>query len=76
MRCLKCWLEFGPRGETALLSGTVTLPLWLVVLISVLSILAAIDRFLLPSARWLLRRRFDRAIEDLNTRLKLRIQPF
>jgi len=59
-----------------LFSSTVTLPLWLVVLISVLSILAAIDRFLLPSARWLLRRRLDRAIEELNTRLKLRIQPF
>jgi glycerol-3-phosphate O-acyltransferase len=59
-----------------LFSATVTLPLWLVVLIGVLSILAAIDRFVVPSARWLLRRRLDRAIEDLNTRLKLRIQPF
>src|SRR4051794_39423106 len=66
------------HGEepTALFSATVTLPMWLVVLIGVLSILAAIDRFILPSARWLLRRRLDRAIEDLNTRLKLRIQPF
>jgi glycerol-3-phosphate O-acyltransferase len=58
------------------MSSTVTLPLWLVVLIGVLSILAAIDRFLLPGARWIMQRRLARAIDELNTRLKLRIQPF
>jgi len=57
-------------------SSTVTLPLWLVVLVSVLSILAALDHLLLPSARWVMRRRLNRAIDELNTRLKLRIQPF
>ena len=58
------------------MSSTVTLPLWLVVLVSVLSILAALDHLLLPSARWVMRRRLNRAIDELNTRLKLRIQPF
>ena len=58
------------------MSSTVTLPLWLVVLIGALSLLAALDHLLLPSARWVMRRRFNRAIEELNTRLKLRIQPF
>ena len=38
--------------------------------------LGALDRTLLPSARWALRRRANRAIEELNTKLKLRIQPF
>ena len=38
--------------------------------------LAVIDRILLPSVRWALRRRANRAIDELNTRLKLRIQPF
>jgi len=57
-------------------SSTVTLPLWLVVLIGVLSIMAALDHLLLPSARWVMRRRLNRAIDELNTRLKLRIQPF
>ncbi len=52
------------------------LPLWLVVIVGVLSILAALDHLLLPSARWVMRRRLNRAIEELNTRLKLRIQPF
>jgi glycerol-3-phosphate O-acyltransferase len=57
-------------------SSTVALPLWLVVLVSVLAILAALDHLLLPSARWVMRRRLNRAIDELNTRLKLRIQPF
>ncbi len=58
------------------MSSTVALPLWLVVLVSVLAIMAALDHLLLPSARWVMRRRLNRAIDELNTRLKLRIQPF
>lgn len=58
------------------MSSTVTLPLWLVIVIGVLSIMAALDHLLLPSARWVMRRRLNRAIDELNTRLKLRIQPF
>ncbi|MDO9411298.1 MAG: 1-acyl-sn-glycerol-3-phosphate acyltransferase [Pseudolabrys sp.] len=58
------------------MTTSVELPLWLVVFVSVLAVLAALDYLLLPSARWVMRRRFNRAIEELNTRLKLRIQPF
>jgi glycerol-3-phosphate O-acyltransferase len=54
----------------------VTLPLWAVVLVLLLAALAVIDRILVPSVRWALRRRANRAIDELNTRLKLRIQPF
>ncbi len=64
----------GRRGRV--LATTVELPLWLVLIVGVLSILAALDHLLLPSARWVMRRRLNRAIEELNTRLKLRIQPF
>src|SRR5215213_2854727 len=54
----------------------VTLPLWLALIVSALAIWAAVDRVLIPAVRWFMQRRFNRAIEDLNTRLKLRIQPF
>ena len=54
----------------------VTLPLWVVALVTLLAALAVIDRILVPSVRWALRRRANRAIDELNTRLKLRIQPF
>ena len=69
-------LRFNVRRRGAQVSSTVTLPLWLVVFVGVLAILAALDHLLLPSARWFMRRRLNRAIDELNTRLKLRIQPF
>ena len=54
----------------------VTLPLWAVIIVALLAAWAAIDRILVPSVRWAMRRRANRAIDELNTRLKLRIQPF
>ncbi len=58
------------------MSSSVTLPLWLVVVAASLAALALLDRLLIPSVRWALRRRANRAIDELNTRLKLHIQPF
>ena len=58
------------------MGSQIALPLWAVVILTVLAFLAVIDRILMPSVRWALRRRANRAIEELNTRLKLRIQPF
>src|ERR1051326_2925561 len=56
-------------------SSTVTLPTWLVAILAALALWSVLERLLLPSVRWLLRRRINRAIDELNTRLKLRIQP-
>lgn len=58
------------------MGSQVTLPLWAVVIVTLLAAWAAVDRILVPSVRWAMRRRANRAIEELNTRLKLRIQPF
>ncbi len=55
---------------------TIVVPLWLVVLAGVLAALALLDRLLVPSARWFFRRRINRAIEQLNTRLDFRVRPF
>ena len=54
----------------------VTLPLWAAFILTLLAVWPAVDRILVPSVRWAVRRRANRAIEELNTRLKLRIQPF
>jgi glycerol-3-phosphate O-acyltransferase len=54
----------------------VTLPLWLVLIAGAFALWAAFDHILMPLLRSFMRRRFNRAIEDLNTRLRLRIQPF
>jgi glycerol-3-phosphate O-acyltransferase len=55
---------------------TVSLPVWLAVVLVLLAAWAALDRLLIPSVRWVLRRRVNRVLEELNTRLKIRVQPF
>ncbi len=59
-----------------LMSDTVSLPLWLAVLLGILAAWAALDRLLIPSVRWVLRRRVNRVLDEINTRLKIRIAPF
>jgi glycerol-3-phosphate O-acyltransferase len=54
----------------------VALPLWLALLLALLAAVAVLDRLLFPGLRWFLRRRVERVIDRLNTRLRLRIHPF
>ena len=58
------------------MTTTVELPLWLVVLALVLAAIAALERVLMPSARWFLRRRMERLLGRLNTHLARPIHPF
>lgn len=58
------------------MTSTVELPLWLVVLALLLAAVAALERVLMPSARWFLRKRAERLIGRLNTHLARPIQPF
>lgn len=54
----------------------VELPLWLLILIVLFAAVAFLSHFLFPSVRWFLRRRMERAVEELNKRLERPIQPF
>jgi glycerol-3-phosphate O-acyltransferase len=58
------------------MNSHVELPLWLLLVLLLLAGWAALDRLLVPGVRWYLRRRVNRVIDELNTRLKIRIQPF
>ena len=58
------------------MASTVTIPLWLAVLVGVLAVVALIDRLFGPALGWWLRRRANRAIDELNQRLRLKIPPF
>ncbi|MEQ1695593.1 MAG: 1-acyl-sn-glycerol-3-phosphate acyltransferase [Hyphomicrobiaceae bacterium] len=58
------------------MTSTVTLPVWVVAIVALLAAVSLLDRLLLPSIRWALRTRANRAVAKLNTKLKLRIQPF
>ena len=58
------------------MTSPVAVPLWLMLIVCALALWALFDHVFLPAVRAVMRRRFNRAIEDLNARLKLRIQPF
>src|SRR5215469_6120081 len=63
-------------GQNFPMGSVVTLPLWLLIFIAILALWAALERLFIPSARWILRRRVNRVLEELNTTLKIRIPPF
>ena len=54
----------------------ITIPFWVFVLLVFFAVIALLDRVLAPSVRWFFRRRLNTAIDELNTRLDTRIQPF
>lgn len=55
---------------------TVEVPVWAVWLTGILAVVGLLDRIIGPSLRWYFRRRLTRAIDELNDRLQVRIQPF
>jgi glycerol-3-phosphate O-acyltransferase len=55
------------------MTSTVALPLWLLVLVLLLALWSALERLLIPSVRWFLRRRVNRVLEEINTRLKIQV---
>jgi len=57
-------------------ASTVTVPLWVAVAIAILAVIALIDRLFGPALGWWLSRRANRAIDELNQRLRLKIPPF
>lgn len=58
------------------MTQTVQLPLWLFILILLFAAVTAASHLLFPSVRWFFRRRLERAVKRLNTRLKRPIEPF
>jgi glycerol-3-phosphate O-acyltransferase len=54
----------------------VTVPLWLFVAIGVFALWSLLDRLLIPSGRWFVRRRLNRLIDRVNLKLAVEIKPF
>ncbi len=54
----------------------IQLPLWLFIVIVLFATVTALSHFLLPSVRWFFRRRLEKAVARLNTRLTRPIEPF
>jgi len=55
---------------------TVSIPLWLLVLILLFAAVTFASHFLFPSVRWFFRGRMERAVAKLNTHLVRPIEPF
>ena len=58
------------------MSSTITLPTWLFILIAVLAAWALLERLLMPGARWYFRRKVNRVIREINTRLNVELPQF
>ena len=58
------------------MTAVITLPLWLVVLAGVLALVGLLDRLLVPSARWFIRSRANKVLDEVGSRLRIEIRPF
>jgi glycerol-3-phosphate O-acyltransferase len=58
------------------MTQTVAVPYWLLLLILAFAAITFASHFLFPSVRWFFRRRMERAVTQLNTRLERPIEPF
>ncbi|MBC8210303.1 MAG: 1-acyl-sn-glycerol-3-phosphate acyltransferase [Gammaproteobacteria bacterium] len=55
---------------------SISLPYWQFIVLLLLAIFLLLDRVLLPGMRWYLRRRVNRVIQEVNSRLDIEIRPF
>lgn len=52
------------------------LPFWLAIIVFVLAAIPILERICIPSVRWMLQRKINRVIDEINTRLDIQIKPF
>jgi glycerol-3-phosphate O-acyltransferase len=58
------------------MAGHITISIWLFLFLIAFAVWAILDRVLIPSTRWFLRRRINRVIDEISTRLDIQIKPF
>jgi len=58
------------------MSQIIEVPLWMLLVLALLAALALLDRLLVPSIRWIVRRRVSRVLEDVSQHLRIKIEPF
>jgi|TARA_B100001079_G_C16370893_1_gene497393 glycerol-3-phosphate O-acyltransferase len=58
------------------MTGTVVIPTWLFALLGVTFVLVLINKLLIPSFRWFFRKKLNKAINELNQRLNIKLRPF
>ena len=58
------------------MTETIAIPGWVVALAAAIVAWSVLDRLLIPSTRWFLRRRIHRIVDELNTHLQFQIPSF
>lgn len=58
------------------MTGTVTLPTWIFIVLLVFALWALLERLLVPGVRWYLRRKVNRVIRQITTRLNVELPQF
>ncbi|CAB5093036.1 Acyltransferase family protein associated with ethylmalonyl-CoA pathway [Olavius algarvensis associated proteobacterium Delta 3] len=58
------------------MADQVTISLWLFLVLVGISLLAVLDKILIPSTRWFIRRKINRVLNEISTRLDIEIRPF
>jgi glycerol-3-phosphate O-acyltransferase len=58
------------------MSGQISISIWLFLVLIIIATVAILDRILIPSTRWFLRRRINRVLDEIGTRLDIEIRPF
>ena len=58
------------------MTGQISISIWFFILLVIIAVLAVLDRILIPSTRWFLRRRINRVLDEIGTRLDIEIRPF
>jgi glycerol-3-phosphate O-acyltransferase len=59
-----------------LMAGEITVSLWVFIILIGFALIAALDKVLIPSSRWFLRRRINQVLKEIGTRLDIEIRPF
>jgi glycerol-3-phosphate O-acyltransferase len=58
------------------MTGNVTVPIWLFVVLVVFALWAVLERLLLPGVRWYFRRQVNRVVDEINTRFAIDLPQF
>jgi glycerol-3-phosphate O-acyltransferase len=58
------------------LSSQVTISVWIFIVLLAVCAWAILERILIPSSRWFIRRRINRVIDEINSRLDIQIKAF
>lgn len=59
-----------------MLTNSITVPIWVIAGLAILAVLFLIDRIFVPSVRWMIRRKVNRVITEINEHLKFEIRSF